>query len=279
MKDGSVGGLLRTALACLNSGALQEAQDLAQQVLARDDRSVGALRILALASEASGDLTRALEAYGAALALAPGDVDLLTGLGRLALDMGMASTAEGILRQVSPDAALGAEPACLLARALEAQGRGEEAVAILTERVKDNPGEAICWNALGLILSDRGDLETAGIFFAEALRLEPQLVPARFNAASLMMTLGDVRGALTTFSDMPKAGLSPRDRANLAFSRACANSRSETFRRAGATIRRGMIRPSPVRRTSIFRGAGGTHRHPSPASGSGSLANRDWETK
>ena len=223
MKDGSVGGLLRTALACLDSGAAQEAQDLALQALARDDSSVPAWRILALARETSGDLTRALEAYGSALALAPGDADLLTGLGRLALDMGMASTAEGLLRQIAPDGAGGAEPACLLARALEAQGRGEEAVAILSGRIQDHPEEAICWNALGLILSDRGDLETAGLFFAEALRLEPQLVPARFNSANLMMTLGDVPGALSAFAAMPEAGLSPRDRATLVFSRACAH--------------------------------------------------------
>lgn len=225
MKDGSVGGLLRTALACLENGAPQEAQDLALQALARDDGSVGAWRTLALAREACGDLTGALDAYGSALVHAPGDANLLTGLARLALDMGMATTAEGLLRQVAPGQDNGAEVACVLARALELQGRGDEAVSILTTRVQANPGEAICWNALGLILSDRGDLETAGLFFTEARRLDPGLVQARFNAANLAMTQGDAAGALAEFIALPVAGMSPRERATLVFSRACARLR------------------------------------------------------
>lgn len=218
-------GLLDRAAAYLAGSRPGEAAELAQQAVELEPGSLAGWRLLALAREAAGDLPGALLAAESALALAPGDADLLGGLGRIALEMGLAPAAEGLLRQAL--AARPGDPATisLLARALAAQSRGEAAIDLLMAHLDASPQDAVGWDALGVQLADRGDIATARTCFAEAMRLAPDFTPARFNAANLRITEGDARGALETLETMPEAGLAPRERATLVFARACARLR------------------------------------------------------
>ena len=225
MTRATVDALLGRALKHLDESRPEAAADLARQALAQDRASVGALRVLALAAEASGDLTGALSAYEDALTLDPGDPALLRGLARIALDLGMAPVADAFSRQVLSGNPDDSEAVCLLSRALASQGQGDGAVEVLSTHLSERPESPEAWNALGVLVADRGDLAAAETFFDEALRLAPGLTPARFNAANLLMTRGETGKALAALERIPQTGLSPRDRATLVFSRACARLR------------------------------------------------------
>ncbi|MEI7572855.1 MAG: tetratricopeptide repeat protein [Phenylobacterium sp.] len=225
MTRAGVDALLGQALKHLDAFRTEAAADLARQALAQDRASGGAWRILALAAETSGDLTGALSAYEGALALDPEDAALLKGLARIALDLGMAPVADAFSRRALARNPEDAEAVCLLSRALTGQGQGDGAVEVLSAHLTERPESPEVWNALGLLIADRGDLASAQTFFDEALRLAPSLTPARFNAANLLMTRGETVKALAALERIPQTGLSPRDRATLVFSRACARLR------------------------------------------------------
>lgn len=225
MTGAGLEALLGQALKHLEGARTEAAADLARKALARDRRSVAAWRILALAAEASGDLTGALSAYEGALALDPQDAGLLKGLARIALDLGMAPVADAFARRALAGDPADAEAVCLLSRALAGQGHVDEAVEVLSAHLNSRPESPEAWNALGVLVGDRGDLESAQTFLEEALRLAPSLTPARFNAANLAMTRGDAAEALAALTRIPETGLSPRERATLVFSRACARLR------------------------------------------------------
>ena len=225
MTGAGVDALLGQALKHLDESRTDAAADLARKALEQDRTSVGAWRILALAAETSGDLAGALSAYEGALALDPGDGALLKGLARIALDLGMAPVADAFSRRALAGNPDDAEAVCLLSRALAGQGQGDGAVEVLSTHLAQRPESPEAWNALGVLVADRGDLASAQTFFDEALRLAPSLTPARFNAANLLMTQGETGRALAALERIPQPGLSPRDRATLVFSRACAHLR------------------------------------------------------
>lgn len=217
--------LLAQAASHLEESRPDLAAGLARSVVEIDRNSLAGWRLLALACELDGDLPGALSACESALALAPDDPDLLTVLGRIALEIGMAAAADGLLRR-----ALAARPGdtnatCLLARALAAQARGDEAVDILMALLSEREDDPAAWDALGVLAADRGDLGAARTCFTEALRLAPDYTPARFNAANLLITEGDSRSGLEALEGIPEVGLSPREHATLVFSRACARLR------------------------------------------------------
>jgi len=219
----SVAALLDSALEHLGEGRAQSAVSLATAALAKDRRSVAALRVLALANEAAGNLPEALANYGSALQITPDDPEILKGLARLALDMGMPQVAGKLMAQAFAGQSADTEAACLLARALAQQDKVDSALDVLTSHLGAHPEASAAWNQLGQLVSDRGDLESAQTFFAEAIRLDPGLPQARFNAANLLVTCGEARQALEALEAIRDARLTPRERAKLAFTRACAH--------------------------------------------------------
>ncbi|MFM8377615.1 MAG: tetratricopeptide repeat protein, partial [Phenylobacterium sp.] len=111
----------------------------------------------------------------------------------------------------------------LLARALARQDNVDSALDVLTSHLGVHPEASAAWNQLGQLVFDRGDLESAQSFFAEAIRLDPDLPQARFNAANLLVTRGEARQALEALETIRDARLNPRERAMLTFTRACAH--------------------------------------------------------
>lgn len=175
--------------------------------------------------EAKGDLTGALSAYQAALDARPDDPGILTGIGRLALALDMAPAAESVLKRSLAFLPSDPEATSLLARSLSAQGRSGQAIDVLREQVLADPLDARIWNQLGLLVAEQGDLASAETFLREALRLKPNLTPARFNLGNLQMSSGDATAALETFLSIREGGLTSSERAILNFSRACARLR------------------------------------------------------
>jgi carbon-monoxide dehydrogenase small subunit len=175
VRGAGIDALLGQALKHLDESRTEAAADLARKVIAQDRTSVLAWRILALAAEASGDLTGALSAYEEALTLDPEDTALLKGLARIALGLGMAPVAEAFSRRALAGNSDDTEAVCLLSRALTGQGQGDGAVEVLSAHLTERPESPEAWNALGLLIADRGDLASAQTFFDEALRLADRI--------------------------------------------------------------------------------------------------------
>ncbi len=144
----TVAALVDGALEHLGEGRVQSAVSLATAALEKDGRSVAALRVLALANEAAGNLPEALANYGSALEIAPDDPELLKGLARLALDMGMPQVAGKLMAQTFPGRPEDTEAACLLARALARQDQVDAALDVLTSHLEAHPEASAAWNGL-----------------------------------------------------------------------------------------------------------------------------------
>jgi TolB-like protein/Flp pilus assembly protein TadD len=130
--------------------ALALAPDLAQAHLA-----------LALVSQATLNFTQAREAYERALALAPGNAQVLRMSGRFAafmghLDAGVAGTRRAVV--LDP---LARESHYLLGRALYDARRYEEAVAAFAETISLDPDYKQAYAERGLAYFGLGDLESA----------------------------------------------------------------------------------------------------------------------
>ncbi len=172
------------------------------------------------AFEASGELMRALQAYEAALALDPGDVELLCGLARLAGRMDMAQQALSLWAQ-----ALALDPMRLEAldgrgRALADLGRYAEAIDVLRAAILDHPHEARLWNTLGVVLNQQGDSPAALTFFDEAVRLEPNFAAALYNRGDARFDLGELAYAEADFDAAARHAANPGQTAVIAFARA-----------------------------------------------------------
>lgn len=165
----------------------------------------------ARALQAGGDAVAAIEAFEAALALAPGDPAALSALGELARDLKAPEQAAGFFH-----AALAAAPTSVralvgMAHALRDLGRQEEAVTLLQSALPLQPGQAALWTTLGVLMADAEDHGNAQIFLGEALRLDPGDGAAAGNLAEVQFAAGQVGEARATYARALK--LRPRDAA------------------------------------------------------------------
>ncbi|MDP3853452.1 tetratricopeptide repeat protein [Phenylobacterium sp.] len=191
--------LLRKALDAMRAGRRDDAAKAALAALEIDERSGLAWHILAICREKSGDFTAALQAYEAALGLSPDEPELANDLARLALKMGMARVAEGLL-----GAYLARRPGSVdalnnLGIAQRDQMKFGQAVETLRGAIQANPDSAMLWNTLASVLTLQGHTEQALVFYDEALRLEPGFAGARYNRAMARLAAGVSEGVIADF--------------------------------------------------------------------------------
>ncbi|WP_331540197.1 tetratricopeptide repeat protein [Phenylobacterium sp.] len=188
--------ILQQAISALNAGDHKAGGDWALKALQQDERSGLAWYLLAFSREKAGDFASSVQCYESALSLLPEHAEVANDLGRLAFRMGMLPQSEQLFRHFlarHPDHVEGANN---LACAVRELGRPDEAVEILRAAIVANPEAAMLWNALGTVVSEQGDFETARIFFEEALRLDAGFAKARYNLGNSRLALGDAGGAL-----------------------------------------------------------------------------------
>lgn len=169
--------------------------------------------------EQAGELAAALEAYEAALAETPGEVDLLCSLARIAGRLEMPAQALALWHEVEAR-----EPGRLdaldgRARALADLRRQGEAVELLRAAILARPHEARLWNALGILVNEGGDSTAAHAFFDEAVRLEPEFAAARYHRGDVRFDLGRLAEAEGDFDAAARHAHAPEDVAVIAFAR------------------------------------------------------------
>ncbi|OGR79148.1 MAG: hypothetical protein A2X32_11550 [Elusimicrobia bacterium GWC2_64_44] len=155
------------------AGRYQKSRLLLERVSAGDPDNPLYLDGLALARSKDGDLPGALAASDRALALKPGDPELL--FNRYGVWMDAGRKAEGAEALAALLRAHPAFPPALLAeaRALLSAGREAEAEAAYRRALAAGSGSLETLNDLGVLLARRGDYAGAEELFRRALRLAP----------------------------------------------------------------------------------------------------------
>jgi tetratricopeptide (TPR) repeat protein len=168
-------------------GALYPAERLAS--LALDAAIAGSFD-----GKAAAAGVRALER---ALDDAPSHPALVEALTALLLRLGRTRDAERRMNAAIAAAPRRSRPYALLAHALRAQGKLEEAHAAVQAGLVETGGDPGLDTERGLVLAQRGDLDGARVAWSEALAREPLYPPAYGHLAELMLRVRDSTAAQT----------------------------------------------------------------------------------
>lgn len=196
LKNRKTARLLAQAIGAIHARDYKKADELALEVLAKDERQGVAWHVLAIAREKNGDFVSSMRAYEAALQLLPDHGPVAGDLGRLAYRMDMPELAAKFFahyRLARPDCV---EAVNNLACALRDLNQCDDAIEILKPAIMQDQGQPILWNTLGTVMCSLGDGRQALTFFDEALRLAPAFGKGYHNRAYARLDLGDVQGAL-----------------------------------------------------------------------------------
>lgn len=163
-------------------------------------RSVEAMLGLAAAAQGTGKAKLARDWMSSAVAMAPGQANVLQAQGRLLVELGLLAEAEESYR-----AAIAGQPANvqlkldLAALYLEKLKKPAQAAAVLRDVLKQQPELAAAHLGLGLALSADGKIEEASRALDEAVRRDPNN-PAALHAQGLVaLRLNQADRALAAF--------------------------------------------------------------------------------
>lgn len=149
-----------------------------------------AWRLIAKTRAAAKDQPGALKALDQALVWAPEDVALLNEKASLLLGMGRRDEA---MAHFEKALALQPDNAILLnnlAWIMVRQGHNLERAETLARRAtQKEPGRASYWDTLGLAQQARGNPAGAAVSYHQALRLDPELAPAKANLLKSLLVM------------------------------------------------------------------------------------------
>ncbi len=190
---------LHDAVGAYQSGRLDDAVRLYQQVIAARPDMAFAYRHLAFLLWHRGNATDAIAVLQRAVKAGVSDPRALADLAGYLTDTG--HTAEGI-RLLEPLArSADADPETLnsLAIAYARTGRAEEARRVFERVLAIDPTSSIPLENLGLLALDRGDVAAAQAYFDRAVAMNPRSSRAQAGAGNVALKKGDRRGAITAW--------------------------------------------------------------------------------
>jgi predicted TPR repeat methyltransferase len=258
------------ALACLQAGRLQEAQQLCDELCRVDTQDAEVWLMLAAIHLQQGAFAAAVECGERALALQPGNPEIynllgyawqqqreldkaysryrealrlrpdyseaLNNLGNTCMELGRPEEAQQCYEEalrIDPNFAL----ACYnLARTLEKQDRPDETIAAYRRTIRLAPEFAEAHNSLGYALERQGHGEAAAVSYREALRLNPRLVEAHNNLGNVFLNQGRVEEATRSYRRAlefnPSFALAYYNLGNALNQQGKGNEAAESFRQA-----------------------------------------------
>ena len=172
-----------------------------------------------------GEPREALVHFEKATSLAPSNYGLLLKVGLLKLSLGDASGENSLLNavKVSPQ---GVDARIALHSFYLRNGRGDEALAVLTEGLSGGKGDAVLFNALAKASLGRKDAEGTEEYLAKARAADPGLLQTYYNAAAFMFSKGKLEEAVAQY-DLA-LGVSPGDVRALTASAAILDKQGKT---------------------------------------------------
>ncbi len=185
----------------------------------RNPRSVEAMLGLAAATQAQGKTRLARDWMSSAVAMAPGQANVLQAQARLLTEQGLLPEAER-----SYQAAIASHPGLvplkldLATLYLEKLGKPGQAVDLLREVVRQNPEMVAAQLGLGMALSADGRFDEAGRALEDAARRDPGNAAAHHALGVVSLKQGQAERALASFDkalslrkDFPNAVLARAD--------------------------------------------------------------------
>ena len=219
LKAQAVAPFLHQSVADMKAEKHQSGAEWALKALDIDERSGLGWHLLAIHREKAGDYSNSLKCYENALTLEPDNAEIALNLGRLAYQMNMKDVAEKLFVHYLAHFPGGAEGTNNLACALRDQARFDEAIDVLKPVVMANQDNPMLWNTLGTVLTEKGEVEQAVVFFDEALRLDASFEKARYNRGNARLQLDDPRGALIDCEEALRTAALDSDIAMMSLSR------------------------------------------------------------
>jgi tetratricopeptide (TPR) repeat protein len=188
---------LSLALQYHQNGHFDQATQLYQKVLAKDPQHADALHLLGVVALQQGDLGRAVERIGKAIAVRPGVPLFHCNLAEAYRLLGQPDRAVGCCRTALRLQPHYPEAANNLGLALQAQGKWEEASDQFHAAIRMKPDYAMAHNNLGNALRERGDKTQALAHFRQAVQLDANLAEAHTNLGQLLLEVHQLSEALT----------------------------------------------------------------------------------
>jgi tetratricopeptide (TPR) repeat protein len=172
-----------------NSGKAKDAAAAYQQAILRSPNSLTALRSLAGAQKALGEMVQSEETLKRALRVAPADANVWYQYGMLDSGLGRTDPAiEKIQKALALDADL-PEGYTTLAGLLQAAGQSRPAETAVRKALTVDPYDAAAYDVAGRVLASKGQADEALFYFAKAARLRPGYGPYHYDYALMLVRL------------------------------------------------------------------------------------------
>lgn len=202
-----------------------EPHKMAEEALARlgrDERDADAWRMLGDARSLSGDWDGAGQCWQAALQLGGQGSGWAVGAGQRALAAAQFAAAEQVLSAHLTVGPVTEAAAHVLATALRAQGKSDEAIAFLQAATAEIPRGANIRSQLCGLLAEQGRMTEALIYIEQALLLAPGWPSGLNNRANVRLALGDAAGCLADLEQAIAAMGPGGERASMQMAQATA---------------------------------------------------------
>jgi protein O-GlcNAc transferase len=181
MLELSVEQTLAVAMQHHQAGRWAEAQQLYEQVLARDPENPNALHLQGVLAFQKGENDRAAALLEKALARRPAAPVYLVNLGLVRQAQGQLDAAITAFREAARLAPDLPEAHFNLGNVLQARGQMDAAITAYREALRLRPADFAVHSNLGAALAGAGQVEAAVASYREALRLNPSLGQVHFN--------------------------------------------------------------------------------------------------
>jgi len=190
---------LQHAAHLYQSGQFSQAEQICTQIVAAEPRNEVAWSLLGAIACDTSHYDRAIECFGAALALTPFEPLAHYNLGNALRIRG--NLAEAISRyqqalQLNPQFA---EAENNLGIAFQDQGQHGPAIAAFRRALALNPGFVAAHNNLGNALRDQGNLDQAVHCYHQALQLDPRSADVHNNLGTALKDRGELSAALDAY--------------------------------------------------------------------------------
>lgn len=197
-----VAASLQAGIQLLQTGRLDEARALYEDIVARHPDHPDALHLLGVAVAQLGDPGRGLALMARSVEHAPDRVQFLANLAKLQCETGHPQDAIGFLDRAVALAPGNADLHHLRGSALKDLGRLDEAEASLRSALSIDSSRAAVHNELGLVLHELGRIDEAIRCFDASLAILPISTEARNHRGVALRTAGRLAEAVACFQEI-----------------------------------------------------------------------------